>query len=438
MEAYDESGDRHTLKWLAAVLIAGLALQVFLFLRSWLSADQVILLRIGVDFAGQHELHPVAKGMSGAGHIPGSLLQVLIGIPLMIYPHFKSPNVLVSLSHVAAGMVILLVLLRAMGTRFTVIYMGLYWLSPWRLYHSGFLWEPSLLYLPAALHLWACYRQRETSGFLPSAVLGTVLACTVQIHASFVILWVLTGILWARRRVRLRYAGFALGLAIGSATLIPTLSAFLDGRLPPITPCDGFIGRGFVYVFPVLKSALYWIRFSSPDAGQIISHTVFFDGQWAAAGPGHQVLAVTIQALYYLAIGAAVLCAVAVYRFFADFRRQRIAEPRSERAWLAAYAVSAFAAMLIGAGLSPVTPQGWHLIIILHAACISCAYWLDKKWLKGGRALRFAIVVLIVLRIPLALAVGMGHDRYRPPPPCERIWNENASPDLIEILPHRR
>ena len=423
-----------TTRWLIAILCTGFLLQIWLFFRGWLSGDQVILLQTGLDFAKHQELHPVAKGMSGAGHIPGSLLQLLIGIPLLLFPHFKAPNVVVSLSHLAAVFLLLGVLHRSMGARFTVVFLGLYWLSPWRLYHSGFLWEPSLLYLPAALHLWGCWKSRDERSFQPSLVIGLLITTTLQIHGSFLVLWVLTAILWARRSIRVNYIAFAIGVIAGGLTLIPTAVAFFQGELPPVNPPDGFIGRGLVYVFPLLKSVLYWLRFISLDAGGIIKHTVFLNKEWASAGTDHQILSITVTVLYYISVASIVLCAIAVYRLFRVYWKKD-SRPGGDAGWIMQYTVMAFIAMLIAAGLSPVTIQGWHVIIILHAACISGACWLVKKWQDGGRLIKWAIIVLIVLRLPLGLVIGFGHERYRTEPLNERISEDMITPELIEILP---
>lgn len=432
----DSDTDRiQTTTWLIAILAAGLVLQTWLFFRGWLSNDQVILLQAGLDFVKNQQLQPVAKGMSGAGHIPGGLLQLMVGIPLMIYPHFKSPNVVIGLCHVAAVLILFRVLRESMGARFMVIFLGLYWLSPWRLYHAGFLWEPSFLYLPAAAHLWACWRSRTVRSFFPSLVIGLILTATFQIHGSFLVLVVLTVILVARRLVRVHYPAFVLGFFLGGLTLIPTLLALARGELPAVNPPDGFIGRGLVYVFPLLKSVLYWIRFISLDAGGIIKRTMFFQSAWISTGVDHQVLGVAVKALYYVAVASTALCAVAAWRFFRDYWKKDKPAGGEAAAWIMQYTVMAFIAMLVSAGLSPVTIQGWHVIIIFHAACISGAYWLNQKLTDGRSALKWAIIALIVLRIPLGIVIGSGHSRYRTGALHERIRGDLMTPELIEIVP---
>ena len=422
-------------KLLGIVFVVGLLLQLLLFFRGWISDDQAILLNLGLDFARHHHLSPVAKGTSGAGHIPGSLLQLLIGVPLFVFPYFKAPNVIVGVSHLIAALLLIDVLQKPLGIKCTVIFFGLYWLSPWRLYHAGFLWEPSFLYLPAALHLWACWRLRSQSAFLPSMIVGLVIVATFQIHASFVVLLLLTAILRARRLIRLHYPGLVTGCIVGGLTLLPTIVALAQGTLPPLAPQDGFIGRGLVFVFPALKSILYWIRFISLDAGGIIKNTVFFSGEWASRGPLEQISGLVIKSLYVLAVASVAICAVAVYAHFRQVWQDRKAHRENGRRWIGKYTFAALVAMFILACLNPVTTQGWHVVIIFHAACISGAFWLSQKWHSGKIVYQWIIIALIVLRIPLALVIGFGHPRYRVAPLEKSIGPALVTEDLIRILP---
>ncbi|MBD3298995.1 MAG: hypothetical protein GF341_10090 [candidate division Zixibacteria bacterium] len=421
--------------WLAAVVVCGLLLQTWLFVRSWLSGDQLVLLQLGLDFVSTHDLKAVAKGMSGSGHLPGGLLQLVIGVPLLIYPHFKSPNVVVFLSHIAALWIFIRVLRPSVSPIFLVIFAGLYWLSPWRLYHAGFLWEPSLLYLPAAAHLWACWRSRDTRAIVPSFILGLLMTATLQLHASFLILVVLTVLLWVGRRIRVHLLAAGAGLIVGGLTLIPTIIAWYQGTLPGVNPSDGFVGRGLVYVFPLLKGVLYWIRFISSDAGSTIKTTMFMRGEWGDGSACRAIVSAVVYGLFYAGTASILLCVPAVYRFVRDHLthwNKRVHEPM---AWLMQYALYALGAMLVAVALSPVTTQSWHVILILPAACLSASYWFEQQWMNGRALMRYAIIALIVIRIPLTITFGLGHDRYRKRPLSEFVDEANISPELRELIP---
>ncbi len=83
------------------------------------------------------QIAPFAKIMSGGGVIPGSLLQFLVGLPLALWFDYRSPALLVILFHLAAGLLLWRLMERAFGQRFAAVYLAIYWLSPWRLYHNA-------------------------------------------------------------------------------------------------------------------------------------------------------------------------------------------------------------------------------------------------------------------------------------------------------------
>ena len=304
------------------------------------------------------------------------------------------------------------------------------------MYHAGFLWEPSLLYFPAALHLWASWISRHSRSVIGSVVLGWLFIAMPQVHASSIILLALTLLLWLGRRIRVHYPAAIVGMAVGAVTLIPTIVVWWHNELPAVNPTDGFIGRGLVLVFPLLKAVLYWIRFISADAGGIIKGTMFMKSAWATASMSHTILSIAVKTFYYAGMASIALCIPAVYRFVRETLPNFRSPVSGARDWIMQYALYAFAAMVIAVALSPVTTQSWHVILILPAACLSGAYWFERKWNEaGGKWLRWAIVALIVIRIPLVLAFGFGHDRYRVRSLEDVIGDGQPSEELIRILP---
>ena len=411
--------------------------------------DGVNLLEMGLRYATTGELTPVAKVMSGGGHVPGGLLQLLVGLPLMVAPHFRSPVVVVQAFHLVAGLVTLLVVRRAAGSVFATVFALCWWLSPWRLYHSGLIWEPAYLYLPAALHLWACWRSRAPDPPLwASALLGLVLAATPQIHASFVVLWALTALLWLRGALRIRWTGMAAGALVGALTLIPTAAAYLEGTAPEVAPSDGFLGRGLLTVHPLLKGILYWFRLGALDVGRNLRDTVFLD----AGDPAHARVADVVVAggwgVQALSVASVALALVATWWYFRPLfrlgwkrwwreglwtprgtgaeagpepgsdaspngRGEAASLPAPEPAWLREYAFAAFLAVAVASALSPVTIQRWHLVIAIHAASLPVAAWIVATW-QGGRWLQAAILAFLLLRFPIAGLIGAGHPWYEP------------------------
>ena len=399
---------------LIAILSVGALLQLVFFLRAWVGNDTPVMMMTGITFAEEGVLRPVSKRMSGGGQIPGALLQLLIGVPLKVYPHYKSPIAVISVFHLIAAAVLVHVLSRAIGLRFTVAYMAVYWLSPWRLYHSGLLQELPFLYLLSALHLWACWGLSQRPRFLPSVVLGLTVICTPQIHGSFLILWLLTFAIWLKGLIKVNYWGLGLGFVLGGLTLIPTLVAVLHGTLPSVSPTDAYLGRSLVRIFPPLKSLLLWVRYGSLEVGRLLTRTLYFSDAWASVSSARSVVAILAKSLYALGIASAVLCAYASWDYFRRRpEREEESDHQENRDWLRRYALFALLAMFLASCASPVTMQHWHMVLGLHAACIPVAHWIESNWSKPGVLCRWIILAFILLRLPTASVIAFGHKWYR-------------------------
>ena len=396
---------------IAIVFIAGLAAQVFLEIRGWLQDDQLALLSIGMDFATTGHLDPVAKTMTGGGWIPGSLLQLLSGVPLMLWMNFKSPTILVGLFHLAGGIVLYRVFMDAIGPRFTLFFLAVYWLSPWRLFNAGFAWEHSYVFLPAALHCWACWKLRDQARMLPSAVLGAVLVLSFQIHGSFLILVAAALLLFMMRLIRVHGAGLLLGSCIGALPLIPTFIALLNGTLPSILPSHDTFGMAFGKPYLLGKVVWDWLRLSTPDLGRQISSNVFFKDDFLRDLPFGQGIIGLAWVLFILAGLSAFLSAAVLWWYVRSYHAP--ADHVSGRSWLRNYALVTMLAVFICAGLSPVFLNLRHLVIALHVACIPVATWLDSNWPFRQRWVRIIAILFIVLRLPVVTIAGFGNTMYR-------------------------
>ncbi len=398
-----------------AIFALGTLLQFFLWSRAWVGEDQIVLLRLGLEFVDSGELAPFAKAMTGGGRIPGSLLQLLVGVPLEIWPDYRAPVLLIGIFHLIAVAVLAFTLRRALGPTSTVFFLSVYWLAPWRLYHSGFLWEPSFVFLPAAIHLACLYRLRDEGRFLASAVLAATIVLTMQIHASFLILAASAAFLLWKRKLRLSIWGTAAGVAVGSLTLIPTLLAYLRGELPQLAPVRWeHLPPVALEVSNVLKGALYWFRLGSPDIGRGIRRAA----QVAEGG-----LDVVVAAVAALALASIAVSVIASWLYF---RRSGVGGEASTdgREWVWHYTVSTVAAIGIVAIVAPAPLQGWHLIIALPAACIPVASWLEANLLADRRWRRGLAASFIALQVVVVLVAGFGNPAYRKPSDPQAIERE--------------
>jgi hypothetical protein len=416
---------------MAALLLTGFGLQLLLWSRQWVYGDQYALLLSAIRYLGSGELAPFTKEMSGGGRIVGGLLQILIAWPLRLWADFRAPALAMGLTQVGAVAVLMAVLGAAYDRRFVVFFLAAYWLSPWRLYHAGALWEPGFLFLPAALHMAAAWLLRappdgnrlEVNGngreaahgtattIGASLLLGMVLVATSQLHASFVVLVVATALLWRQGLIRINFFGFVAGAIAGGLSLAPTVAAILDGEMPEVAPAiDQRVALPVLIVSNVGKAVMYWFRMGSADIGRRLRQTA-----WLSDTPAGTEAAVWLPSSLVVAVSllsiVSVLIALDANRRY--FRRDAISG-RAGADWVRRYALVMLGAVAVLAAVSPVPLQGWHVVIALHAASIPTAAWLDRAFARGG-AQRVLGAVLIVLLAATSLLVGLGHPTYLRP-----------------------
>ena len=437
---------------IGALLALGFALQMFLWSRQWMYGDQYALLTPAVQYLETGELAPFSKMMSGGGRIPGTLLQRIIAAPLQLWTDFRTPALAMGFSQLVAVIVLLLVVGAACGRRLAAFFVAVYWLSPWRLYHSGFLWEPGFVLLPAALHLGCCWLlrvpvaaadgnidERETAEDVrltvaASFVLGATLVSMLQIHASFLLLVAATAILVWRRLIQLRPVGFGLGAVTAGLTLAPTVIAFANGTLPRIAPqIDQRVALPVLIVSNAAKAVMYWFRMGSADIGRRLRQTAWLDDPTAGTEAALQLPSSLVATISVLSVASVAIALYANWRYFSRAREHRA---DTGAAWLRSYALCMLAAVALGAAISPVPVQGWHVLIVLHAASIPTAVWVSGAFGRGGYQ-RILGVAFIVLLVVTALLLGMGHPMYLRPDEAH-VQQQNIPELLRDLIPPPR
>ena len=403
------------LRLLAAILCAGAALQALLWSRQWIYGDQYALLLSGIEVLETGDLPPFAKTMSGGGRIPGALLPLLVAAPLQVWADYRAPGLLIGLSHVAAVAILSICIGRALGARFLTAYLAVYWLSPWRLYHAGFIWEPAYVFLPAALHLASAYHLRERPHPGWSLLHAATLTLTLQLHGSFLVLALLTVGLAAARRIRLDVRGSLLGMVAGGLTLVPTVQAFVAGRLPRILPGNtDELSPVLVGLVNLPKSLAYWWRLGSLYIGRRLEQTVYADAEPAASGAFASGSTSVVIALSTASVAIAVFASWRYFRRHPSYGPDDPDRRRSQADWFRAYAGWCLAALCAAATLSPVPVQGWHVVIAFHAACLPVAAWIHAAFGTRSPLPRMAAWTFILLEVVVVLLLAFGHPMYRP------------------------
>lgn len=418
------------------VLVVGLAMQLWLWTRAvWIYGDQLELYSLGLALARDGRLLAFGKLSTGDYFIPGVLLELLVGLPLLAWLDYRSPTLVLVALHLAAALLLSRTLSRDFGWRLATIYLVIFWLSPWRLYHSGFLWETNYLLLPAALHLWSARALSQRAAAWPSAVLAGTLVLSAQLHGSFVILLLAALFLAFRRRIHLHAGGALVGAGLAAVALIPTLLALLtNGEAPPrpAAPAD-LLTR----LNSLQKAFFYWFRLGSLDVGRRFRQSLFCHapgGGDASPDPGlcHLVQVTEVLALASVAVSLAAGWWLLREASASPAERDR----RSPGRWHRDYALATFVAVLVSALFCPVLLQGWHVLIALPAACLAPALWIDGRWPRAGAWLRAVMLLFVLWRIPASLLFA-GHPMYARPATPELPRNLVPG-ELLPLLPEVR
>ncbi|MDX1502451.1 MAG: hypothetical protein R3325_08800 [Thermoanaerobaculia bacterium] len=398
-------------RWHLVIFAAGLALSALMAARSQVTVDQYNLLARGWRLVSEGELVPFGVWATGGGQHPGVVTSLLVGLPLFVWEHHRAPVLLIVASHVAAYLLLFVTLRRVLNPVELLLFAVLYWLGPWRVFFSGFLWNPNLLFFFGAVHLATAHglRRRPRLGlsFLHIASLGIA----AQLHMSAGLLIAATGLLWWRRHLRLHLGGVALAAGAVALTLVPWARAMVaePSRLPA---SESGIGHGIVTGVPILQGVMNWLRFGGPGMNRSMA-CLDFSG---LGGPALDAVGWVQGPLRLLVVPTL------LFALWANARLWRRSEGRwtvfagegEEREWLGNFLRWSFAGAVVVFALSPVDVTGHGLLSQVHVAVLPVA--LGAAALLEGRSPgtthRFAGGVAL-LSVALGAAMALGSPAYR-------------------------
>lgn len=406
--------DRAASRIIAALFVIGLAVSILLLIRSLPAGDQLNLLARGWLLAEKGTFISYGNPMSTGGKAPGGITTILVGLPLEVWRDHRAPTVVILLFHVLAYWLLDRTLRRILGPGERVLFAVLYWLNPWRLYFSSFLWNPNYLFLFGAIHLWACLGQRERPHFWMTFLHAAGLVLAFQVHASFLLLAMASFLLWLRGYFRVHWPAAITGAVLAALPLVPW---FLELQANPeiVTEADrGFLGRGLVYVLPALRGVGYWLRYNSLGLPEKVAQFDFgpvSGGEDAWFGPAVSVLVRTLLALTAV---FPLLAGIWLWRRNRHRWKRRVPAEASDRVWLHGYVLWSFVASVIVFCLAPTTVMYWQVVILFHVTVLPLVLWAGALWRSPRRPLVTRVVTAYaVAEILVALAVAFGSPQYR-------------------------
>jgi hypothetical protein len=350
--------------------VLGLSIGLLMVMNSQLSGDQIQLMNLGWQLSHNDVWIPHGMITSAGGYSPGNFSALLVGIDLIIWNDYRSPALFTLLLNAGA----FLLLLRTVGPAVTdfgrEMLIVVVWLSPWHLYYSAHLWDANYMFVFAVLHLVTARRMSQQTEFWTTAAHVTLLGLGLQIHTSAVVLCILSVMLWAARRIRVSWSGLAFGAAVCAASLSPWIWAVHQD--PTLIPgSKGFAFRGLIFVFPLLRGVMYWIKLTSLSFVGRMEALDFTSTVGHEAAPYLNCFFVGLIALANITV---LISLWLQWRFFRKAPRILTARPAAEilpRSWLRFYVYATCAAALVSFAASPTTIMFWQVFVALPASGIA-------------------------------------------------------------------
>ncbi len=401
------------LRW--SLVGLGAAVGLVMVARSQVGGDQLNLLARGWLLAERGEWVQFGMPTSAGGLAPGGLTSLVVGVPLMLWQDYRAPTLLLWLIHLVGLVVLDRSVGHALGRSGRLLLVIMYWLSPWQLYFSGHLWNANYMYLFGAVHLATSYASRQKPSFVASLFHMAALGLAFQLHASAPLLALVSVLLVAGGRVRVSWPGATLGAALVALSLLPWAVATLEA--PRTVPGgEGFIGRGLVLVFPLLRGVLFWLRYGSLAVSGKMLRLDFTPT--LGAGTDSVLTPVLVGVLFL--VGVATL-AVPLAAHLRLWRRRRALVQRlpsavklPSRRWLESYAVASFLGAVAAFAVSPTTVMMWQAFIAFPGALLPGLLMVGAL-LESGRATRTAqvLVVWAAVSVTLGAVMAVASPHYR-------------------------
>ncbi len=355
--------------------------------RSQITGDQGMLIELGWPLVEHGQWLQHGMPTSAGGRSPGGFTSLLMALPLWLWADYRSPAIFLAVVHAGAFLLLRRWLRPALTENGDWLLLLLVWLNPWRMYFSAHIWNANFMFVMAVLHLGLAQSMREKN-FVATVCMCLLIALGMQLHTSVMVLAIASLLMFWKRFIKVHWGGVLVGIALGVAAAVPWLLEVMQH--PELKPGGkGFFMRGLIYVFPLVRGVLYWLKMSSLSLAARMSEVDFVEFP-ARLNSIIKPIAVAIGTLAHLTL----LSVIAIqWRFF---KRQYIwlrahwrdaMQAEKPRAWLRQYIVFIAIAALISFAVSPTTVMFWQAFIVLPASALITIFWVEAaiQTPKGAR-----------------------------------------------------
>ena len=406
----DSQGSRRLPALTTAVIIAGALLTLFYWTRSQVAGDQLNMLARGWLLIAEGDWIPFGQPTSAGGVQPGGFTALIVGLPLRIWQHHRASTPLIMVFNLLGYLLLDRIVSRELGPRARLLLAIVYWLSPWRSYHAGFLWNPNYLMPVGALHFWSIYRQRQRPEFWASFWQVLSIGLAAQLQAWVAILVVLSLLLWWRGYFRFHWPAVALAVACIAVSLIPWAVTILQH--PDLLP------RGISQHARLTQTALsaarglgYWIRYPAMIGSSTMLCLDF--GFLPPALIGDSIRKAIQVAVGLFTVPIVISANLHLWRGSRGWWRRK-STVEDFRIWLPGVLRWSFVGVLLLCAITPTAVMSWQLLAVFHLAVMPLVL-LGLHLIDRGRwkAVGWGSSAYAAIGIVLIAAIGWGSPMFR-------------------------
>lgn len=441
--------------------ILGIIFSALFALSAKLDGDMIQLWQFAKTYFETGELMPFGNMAASGVFIPtpGYFLPLATIIPLKVWFHPLSPMLFILFLHgVSLWLMLsgLKVFFDSSQSQFFQAFWVMFWLNPWRT-KEVFLWNPAYVFFFTALHFWTFSRlqnlhtgnlriacsSKSLSRFFDSLLHIIALGFVIQAHISGVILSFMTGWLVFQRRMRINLLGAGVGFILIGFSFFPFFQWYLEvgSQSYGLKGERGFLFRGVVLIYPLLKTIFYWIR----EGSFLFPSDIVFSVNFLRFGE----LEAPLRWLWLTLLNLVAVVTL-IWNFFSHWVWIQRLKQYMKWPWkiwsdrvgnLDMYLVSAILALCVSGALIPYEVSYWHVLLLFPLAVIvpirewslrtEKKVWPFKIWIKLSQPKMLA-TGLVVFFIVVHLGAIQNSKKFSLPPTLEADFRVFFSPIVTQ------
>ena len=383
-----------------------------------LTNDQTQMIDKGYAAAHQGLWSSHGNVASSVGNVPGYLSTAVIALPLMLWDSPWSPMGFIILLHVLAFILMDSIVKEQFDQRIRLLFLVLFWLNPWFLFENRF-YNPSFLFLFAALHFWSAYHMREKRSFIYTFLHLLSIGMSMQLHYSWPILAVISSYLFYRGIIKVHWLGFITAAAVIIISLIPYLQEYLNNDAIKARPDkagdERYIGWGGVHVYPVLKAFIYWFRYASFLFTNKLVLGASFD--WISSVEFIQKTVMYLYRVIFFSAGSVSLWFVwkanrYTWTLVKPYILRRSGDDITAKQWILLYLFGVLLAIFISASLSPIVFVHWHLLLTFIFALLPLLFYAQQQIEQEKRTLTKPLMIIAAYLISINIIASHDSERF--------------------------